>query len=171
LLGLGHRRIAFIGGPTLPGAAPINRVYTVEQRVIGYWTALHEAGIPIDDKLFASCNMTTAGAYTACQQLLVRAVPFSAIICANDESAIGATKALRAAGLRMPEDVSIVGFDDIDMAEHLTPALTTVRIHKRAIGTMAVKTLIARAQDPAALPIMILLPTELIVRGSTGIVS
>jgi DNA-binding LacI/PurR family transcriptional regulator len=71
----------------------------------------------------------------------------------------------------MPEDVSIVGFDDIDMAEHLTPALTTVRIHKRAIGTMAVKTLIARAQDPAALPITILLPTELIVRGSTGIVS
>jgi LacI family transcriptional regulator len=55
------------------------------------------------------------------------------------------------------------------MAEHLTPALTTVRIHKRAIGAMAVKTLIARAQDPTAMPITILLPTELIVRDSTSI--
>jgi LacI family transcriptional regulator len=136
--------------------------------VVGYWAALHEAGLPIDDALFVSCNMTAAGAYAACQQLLARGVPFSALICANDESAIGATKALREAGRRVPEDISIVGFDDIDMAEHLTPPLTTVRIHKRAIGATAVKTLIARALDPEARPIMILLPTELIVRGSTA---
>jgi DNA-binding LacI/PurR family transcriptional regulator len=115
--------------------------------VVGYWAALHEAGLPIDDELFVAYNMTTAGAYAVCQQLLARGVLFNALICANDESAIGATKALRAVGRHVPDGVSIIGFDDIDMAEHLTPALTTVRIHKRAIGAMTIKTPIARPRS------------------------
>jgi LacI family transcriptional regulator len=168
LIEAGHASIAFIGGPTAAGLGPINTVYTVEQRAMGYWAALRENGLPIDDRLFESCNMTTAGGYEACKRLLARGAQFSALLCANDETAIGATKALREAGRRVPDDISIVGFDDIDMAEHLTPALTTVRIHKRAIGATAVKTLIARATDPDAMPVTILLPTELIKRDSVA---
>jgi DNA-binding LacI/PurR family transcriptional regulator len=168
LIDEGHISIAFIGGPTAAGPGPINIVYTVEQRAMGYWAALRENGLSIDDRLFEASDMTTAGGYESCKRLLARRAQFSALLCANDETAIGATKALREAGRRVPDDVSVVGFDDIDMAEHLTPALTTVRIHKRAIGATAVKTLIARAADPDAMPVTILLPTELIKRDSVA---
>jgi LacI family transcriptional regulator len=166
LIGQGHRAIAFIAGPTGGGTSRLNAVYTVEQRTIGYWTAMREAGLSIDDGLFESCNMTTGGAHEACARMLAGGARFSAVVCANDASAIGAIRALREAGRRVPEDVSVIGFDDIDLAEHLSPPLTTVRIHKRAIGVTAVKTLLERARDPAAIPVTILLPTELVTRGS-----
>jgi LacI family transcriptional regulator len=168
LIGQGHRTIAFIAGPRAGGASRVNAVYTVEQRAIGYWTAMREAELPIDDALFESCNMTTGGAYEACKRLLQSGARFSAVVCANDAAAIGAIRALREAGRRVPEDVSVVGFDDIDLAEHLSPPLTTVRIHKRAIGVTAVKRLIERARDPEAMPVTILLPTELVTRGSVA---
>jgi LacI family transcriptional regulator len=82
--------------------------------------------------------------------------------------AIDAIRALQESGRRVPDDVSVIGFDNMDMAAHLTPALTTVRVHKRAMGSVAVKTLIARAGHPAALPARITLPVELVIRASTG---
>ncbi|HCI79380.1 MAG TPA: LacI family transcriptional regulator, partial [Ktedonobacter sp.] len=108
------------------------------------------------------------GAYEACQRLIARngIGGFSAIFCANDEIAIGTMKALREVGLRIPEDVSLVGFDDIAMVEHLTPALTTVRINKEALGSTAVKSLLSRAADLDAVNVTSMLDVQLIQRDS-----
>jgi LacI family transcriptional regulator len=78
-------------------------------------------------------------------------------------------KALREAGLRVPEDISLVGFDDLAMVEHLTPALTTIRINKEALGSTAVKSLIARAADVDAVSVTSMLEVELIKRASVAI--
>ncbi len=167
----GHRRIAFIGGPTIDdGPRPINRIYTLERRASGYRTALLDAGLLVDYNLYEATNLSTDEGYEACKRLLAHNGDdgFSAIFCANDEIAIGAMKALREAGRRIPEDVSLVGFDDIAMVEHLTPALTTVRINKEALGSTAVKSLLARAADFDAVSVTSMLEVELIKRESVA---
>ena len=164
----GHREVAFIGGPFRVSPPPAlhhaNTVWSIEQRALGYWAALREAGIEPDPRLYEGGNLSTAGGYRACQRLLAGGWPFTAIFCANDESAVGAMRALHQAGLRVPEDVSVVGFDDIDMAAHLIPPLTTVRVDKEAIGAWAVRRLLARALAPAAVAATLALHVELIER-------
>lgn len=163
LISEGHHQIAFIGGPTLPGALHLNKVYTIEWRAMGYRTAMGNAGLPINYDLFESCNLVPEGGYQACKRLLAKGIPFSAIFCANDPTAIGACKALREANLRVPDDISVVGFDD-DLAEHL--GLTTVRVNKEGMGATAVKMLINRATDPQAPSVITTLGVELIKRDS-----
>ena len=172
LLSEGHRGIAFIGGPTLDGPRPINKIYTIERRAAGYRTALLDAGLPVNYQLYAgSENLSADGGYEACKRLLSQNSinDFSAIFCANDELAIGAIKAVRDAGLRVPEDISFIGFDDIAMVEHLTPALTTMRVNKEALGYVAVKSLIARFADFEAVNVTSVLDVELIKRASVSI--
>ncbi|GCE22307.1 LacI family DNA-binding transcriptional regulator [Dictyobacter kobayashii] len=166
LIAKGHRDIAFIGGPVENGPRPINKVFTVERRAAGYRTALLNAGIPINYDLFEASDLYPESAYEACKRLIARKPHFTALFGANDSTAIGAMKALREAGVRVPEDVSIIGFDDIDMVEHLTPALCTVRIDKEAMGSVAVRRLIARAEDPEMVTITSMLEVELIERDS-----
>ena len=168
LIDNGHRKIAFIGGPTLNGPRPINKIYTIERRAAGYRTAMLDAGLPVDYALYESGNLSHDGGYEACKRLLTKngTGAFSAIFCANDETAIGAMKALREADLRVPEDVSLDGFDDIDMLKYLTPALTTVRVNKEALGATAVKSLLARATDLEAVSVTSVLEVELIERAS-----
>lgn len=165
LIELGHSAIAFIGGPAAQGQ-PLSPIYTVERRADGYYSALREAGIPPVDGLFERGDMTADGGYAACTRLLSRNLPFSALFCVSDMTAIGAIKALRAVGRDVPGDVSVIGFDDVDLAEHLTPTLTTVRVPKEELGVTAVKTLIARAANPEAVSVTTLLPVELIKRSS-----
>ena len=106
LVELGHREVAFIGGPYRVSAPPAlhhtNTVWSIEQRAFGYWAGLREAGIQPDDRLYEGGNLSTAGGYRACQRLLAGGQPFTAIFCANDESAVGAMRALHQAGLRVP---------------------------------------------------------------------
>jgi len=171
LISEGHRRIAFIGGPLIEsGSRPINKIYTIERRASGYRTALLDAGLPVNYDIYEATNLSTDGGYEACKRLLEQSSTnnFSAIFCANDEIAIGAMKALREAGRSVPEDVSLVGFDDIAMVEHLTPALTTVRINKEALGSTAVKSLLARATDFDAVSVTSMLEVELIKRASVA---
>ncbi|HTI15403.1 MAG TPA: LacI family DNA-binding transcriptional regulator [Dictyobacter sp.] len=169
LISQGHRRIAFIGGPVWPDSVqPVNKIYSIERRAAAYRAALFDAGLPIDNELFASSDLSTEGSYKACQRLLACNVPFSALFCANDETAIGAMKALREAGRRVPEDVSIVGFDDIALVEHLTPALTTVRVNKEALGAVAVRSLLARADDPQTIAVSHVLDVALMKRESVA---
>jgi LacI family transcriptional regulator len=168
LIEQGHTSIAFIGGPLAQNSRPINRIYTIERRASGYRTALLDAGLAVNYDLYESAGLTPDGGYEACKRLLAKKTKFSAIFCANDETAIGAMKAVREAGLSIPQDMSVVGFDDIDMAAHYNPALTTVRINKEAMGAMAVKTLIARAADPEAIGATIMLDVDLIKRESVG---
>jgi DNA-binding LacI/PurR family transcriptional regulator len=172
LIERGHRDVAFIGGPFRVSPAPArhhtNTVWSIEQRALGYWAALREAGITPDDRLHAGDNLGTSGGYRACQRLLASERPFTAIFCANDESAVGAMRALHQAGLRVPEDVSVVGFDDIEVAQHLIPPLTTVRVDKEAIGASAVQRLLARALAPDAVTATLALHVELIERDTVA---
>ena len=166
LISEGHRQIAFIGGPTLDGPRPINKIYTIERRAAGYRTSLLDAGLPVNYDLYGAGELGIDGGYATCKELIEREVQFSALFCANDATAIGAMKALREMGYRIPEDVSVVGFDDIAMVEHLTPALTTVRINKEAVGYIAVKQLISRSSDLDAASVTSVLEVELIKRDS-----
>ena len=108
--------------------------------------------------------------YEVTRQLLARQEPFTALFAFNDISAIGAIRALREAGLRVPEDVSVVGFDDIQSAAFQNPALTTVRQPLREMGVLAAETLLRRINAPARSPYpkIITVEPELIVRASTA---
>ena len=166
LIEMGHRHIAFIGGPILAGTRPLSKVYTIERRAEGYRMALLDAGIPVSYELYESANLSTDQGYEACKRLLTRAMPFSAIFCANDEMAIGAMKALREAGLRVPDDVSLVGFDDIDLVDHLVPALTTVHVDKEVLGSIALKRLLSLMSSPDTVSVSSILDVELVIRDS-----
>ena len=130
--------------------------------------ALCDAGLPIPYDLYEDGDLSLEGAYEACKRLLERGKPFSAIFCVNDEMAIGAMKALREANLRVPEDVSLVGFDDIDIVEHLSPALTTVRVNKEVLGSIAVKHLLSLMSNPNPVSVTNVLEVELVKRNSVS---
>jgi LacI family transcriptional regulator len=163
---MGHRQIAFIGGPLLPGPRPVNQVYTIERRAEGYRLALVNAGLSVSYDLCESANLSTDQGYEACKRLLARGKPFTAIFCANDEMAIGAMKAIREAGLRVPDDISLVGFDDLEHVKHLDPALTTVQVNKEMLGAVALKRLLALMSSPDPVSVTSTLEVELVVRAS-----
>jgi DNA-binding LacI/PurR family transcriptional regulator len=159
LIGLGHRRIACITN------APL--VYTAaEQRLAGYRAALASAGIAYDEALVAPGDFDAPSGHAAMVALLERAT-FDAVFVASDVVALGAIGALRQAGKRIPEDISVVSFDDIPLAAYFHPPLTTVRLPAFELGQAAGRALLERIAEPAA-PRRTLLPTELIVRASTA---
>ena len=118
LLERGHRRIAHIAG--------LMRITDARDRLTGYRQALAENDLPFEDVLVAEGGFVEDGGYRAMLQLLERDAGFTAVFAANDQSAAGALKALRETGLRVPDDISLVGFDDLLIAHYLFPALTTV---------------------------------------------
>jgi len=168
LIALGHRRIAFVGGPTVWEGGPRNTIYTIEQRALGYRAALLGAGLAVDPALYEAGTLSVEGGYQSTLRLLERCPDVTAIFCANDHSAIGAIKALTERGLSVPADVSVVGFDDIDLAEHLTPALSTVRINKETMGRTAVQRLIDRANDPRLPHTSLVLDVSFVQRGTVA---
>jgi DNA-binding LacI/PurR family transcriptional regulator len=166
LLALGHRRIAHLGY-----GSP--RFTTVAERLSGYRAALEEAGAPADDALIAFADYSADSGAAMVRTLLSRPdgpPPFTALFCGNDTVAIGAMSALREAGLRVPEDVAVVGFDDVPMAAHAEPPLTTVRSPLLAMAEDAAHRLVDLVEGQALPEIATLLPVELIVRGSCGAV-
>lgn len=172
LLEESHKQIAFLCGPTKEGTKdgcrPVSEIYSVDSRIMGYCMALLDYGLPINYELFQSNVLSIQGGYEACKQLLARGLNFSAIFCINDVTAIGAIKALNEVGLNVPGDISVTGFDDIEMAEHISPALTTIRVNKETTGATAVRTLINRVANPEMLNLNISLPVELVKRGSVS---
>ena len=159
LLALGHRRIACITN------APL--VYTAAQeRLDGYRAALAAAGIEADDALVESGDFDAASGHAAMVRLLERTT-FDAVFVASDVVALGAIGALREAGRRVPDQVSVVGFDDIPLAAYFDPPLTTVRLPAFELGQAAGRALLDRIAEPSAAR-RTLLPTELIVRASTA---
>lgn len=163
-----HRRIAFLGGIALPGPRPSFKIYSIQQRWASYCMALLDHGLPVDYDLVESGNLTTESSYAACQRLLARQKAFSAIFCADDITAIGALQTLREAGYRVPEDVSLIGFDDIELARHVTPALTTIHVDADQLGATALRTLVARSANPDASCVTNLLGVSLIERASVA---
>lgn len=158
LLELGHRRIAFIGGPAGRGDA--------DERHRAYADMLAEAGVPFDARLVAPGNYVESGGLAAMNMLLDRGLPFTAVFAANDDSAYGAMLALHRRGLRVPDDVSVVGFDDVDHSAFSLPPLTTVRQPLRELGREAANAIVALIGERKP-PRGALLRQELIVREST----
>jgi DNA-binding LacI/PurR family transcriptional regulator len=162
LLDLGHRRIGFIKG-CLPSAA------RAEERLIGYRQALKAAGIEPDPALVIESEITQNAGYQAMQQLLALPEPPTAVFNHNDVLAVGAMHAIRTAGLSIPGDVSVVGYDDTASSAYLAPPLTTIRFSRREMGRQAAALLFrAIEQDENHKPYTVEVPVQWVQRASTG---
>ncbi|MGH8158820.1 MAG: LacI family DNA-binding transcriptional regulator [Rhodanobacter sp.] len=160
LVMLGHRDIAFIAGPP---SSPI-----CVDREQGYGLALQRAEIPVNPALTVVGDFSIEAGERAIDLLVSQGRSFSAVFCSNDEMAIGAMRALSAHGLRVPQDVSVVGFDDIRFARYTSPSLTTIAQPKNALGREAMTMLIELLDDPKVPPRKRVLSADLVVRGSTA---
>jgi LacI family transcriptional regulator len=160
LLALGHRRIAAITGP--------RGWVATEDRRRGYHAALAAAGILPDPALELDSDFEIGGGREHTRRLLDLAEPPTAIFAFNDNLAIGAIQAARSRGLRVPEDLSVVGFDDVEHATIVTPALTTVRQPLAEMGRTAVSLLVRLLERQRFETLHVELGTRLVVRESTG---
>lgn len=157
LIELGHTRIAHIAGP--------EGNIDAQQRLAGYRRALIQAGLPVDERLIAFGEFHEASGLMALNQLLETRLSFTALFIANDQMAYGARLALYSKSIRVPEDVSLIGFDDLPGSLYSTPPLTTVRQPAYDIGIAAGEAMLCMIQgQPVSLPE---LPLQLIVREST----
>ncbi len=157
LLEKGHRRIAHITGPL--------SIHDSRERLVGYRRALEEAGLNYEEDFVVEADFMEAGGQIATKRLLERKLDFSAIFVANDQMAVGVLQTLREAGLRVPEDISLVGFDDVLLARYLYPALTTIRQPLFEMGQAAAKLALA-ALDGKEMGVRRKFEPELIVRKS-----
>ncbi len=160
LLSLGHRRIGFISSTT--HSAPSLK------RLRGYREGLLTAGIALDRDLEATGDFTQQTGFRAARTLLALPEPPTAIFAINDVSAFGAIEAVKDWGLRVPEDVSVIGFDDIPQASQVYPPLTTIRQPLLEMGAAGTRQLLNLIHGVGAVSDTLILPTELIVRSSTG---
>ena len=165
LLMLGHRRIACIGGPI--------GVTSGEQRIEGWRMAHTEASVALErvtseETLLWRGGFTCQGGYEAMHAILRTEQPPSAIFVCNDLMAIGALRAAHEVGLRVPEDLSIVGFDDIELSSYTSPPLTTVAQPKERLGAMAVDMLLERVSGRRHEIRNVVLQPEFRVRSSTA---
>lgn len=159
LLDLGHRRIAMLGGN--------QRWPFCRARLDGFRAALELGGVPVDPALVRIGPLYVDGGLREATALLQAPEPPSAILATNDLQAHGVYEAARRLGVRIPEDLSVVGFDDIEVASLVDPALTTVAQDKPGFGTAAAGALLAMI-DNAGAPEPVRLPTKLVVRDSCG---
>lgn len=157
LIGLGHRRILHLGYPHDGSGRP---------REEGYRQALVSAGLPLDRKLLVEAGFRREDGQRAMAQALEKRLDFTAVFAVNDDAALGAIEAIREKGLRVPEDLSVVGFDDIPSAAR--EGLTTVRQPVSEIGRAAVETLVALVEGQETGPVRRALATKLIVRQSAA---
>jgi len=163
LHGLGHREIAVIRGTGLS--------IDSEARWEPLAEAARQMGHPFREELVTQLpgdDPSPQLGYTVTKELLARKVPFTALVAYNDISAVGAIRAIKETGLRVPEDISVVGFDDIREAAYHLPSLTTVRQPMRKMGAMAAEALIERIEGRNGHEAGILVKPELIIRESTG---
>lgn len=161
LLELGHRQIAAIRG------MPFSTVS--DDRVYGYRRALEEAAVPFDENLVYSGNFEPQTGYEAAGLFLSLPEPPTAIFAFNDLMAMGVLHRLTEAGLRVPQDVSVVGFDDIPLSQYMSPSLTTVRQPLQEMGRRVVNLLLQRISgDGPEKAQYVNFEPELIVRGSTA---
>jgi DNA-binding LacI/PurR family transcriptional regulator len=154
LIDLGHRRIGFVG-VSLTNGAGLNRFQ-------GYLDALREHGLPVEEELIVSGRIesgdqlpgysTEAAGYRGMEQLLALPKRPTAVFARNDFTALGAINAIKRAGLRVPEDISIIGYDDVPLAAHTSPPLTTVRQPTREQGRAAATFLLRRIETKEPLP-------------------
>ncbi|GAA4892897.1 LacI family DNA-binding transcriptional regulator [Streptomyces coeruleoprunus] len=160
LLRLGHRRIGFVAGPP--------RLLCSRARLDGYRAALEGAGIAVDESLIVPGDFYHASGFTGCNTLLDLAEPPTALFAASDQMALGAIEALRRRGLRVPEDMSVVGFDDLPEVRWSAPPLTTVRQPLAEMGKAAVRAILRLTREEELDAPRVELSTELVIRASTS---
>ncbi len=160
LISLGHRRIGFISN------APLAHM-SARERLAGYRQALEENGIPFDPALVAEANFLPETGERAMNRLLAIAPRPTAVFAAGDVVALGAVRAIHAAQLAIPDDIALVGFDDLFFAAYVNPPMTTIHVPAYGLGWTAAIALIALIDGDAEVP-SVMLDTELIVRESCG---
>lgn len=153
----GHRHIALVGGG--PEAFP-----SIADRYRGYRQALLDHGVT--EVYVADCELRSDAALEAARGLLLRHPGITAVFGCNDEMAIATMQAARELGIPVPQQLSIAGFDDIELAQHVTPALTTLRVDKVLMGQMAMQLLLWRLENPGATHITTLIDAPLVERDS-----
>ena len=160
LIGLSHRRIGVI----------IDNldITTNIERMAGYRRALIEARLPVEEDLIRSCQFTEQSAFEICARMFKTDKPPTALFTANNFMTIGALRAIHVVGLRVPEDIAIVGFDDLESSQICWPGLTVVAQPTHAMGIMAAERLLARISKQPSLPMEIRMQTEFIIRQSCG---
>ncbi len=159
MIDLGHTSIAYVSGPLTWGDAG--------SRLTGHKRALEDAGIEFDRRLMVEGDYHEIGGGRALDTLLERGIPFSAVICANDEMAAGAMESARAHGLRLPEDLSIAGFDNAPLARYLYPKLSTIDYPIADMGRMAARWVLSEVYGHDLPPIQHMFEPEVIERAST----
>lgn len=161
LIERGHRRIAIIRGA--------ERNHDAAERLRGYRAALRDAGLPHDSALEATGDFSETSGYQAAAQLARVSPRPTAIFSFNDAMAVGALSALREAGLRIPDDMAVAGFDDIPMARYVEPPLSSVHVDISALGARAATLLLDAVLQPGVREIRReIVPTNLVVRRSCG---
>jgi DNA-binding LacI/PurR family transcriptional regulator len=159
LLGLGHTRIGHVTGAHVLGIS--------EERLAGYWEALVNAGIETDPRLVAEGHFTEEGGYAGARALLAASPDVTAVFAANDLSALGVLNALAESGRRVPDDVSVVGFDDLRLSAFTSPPLTTIRQPATEIAQLATELLLDLTRGKEVKQLRHLLEPTLVVRAST----
>ena len=159
LLQLGHRRIAFFPGDPV--------AITGIERLLGHQQTMAQAGLIIDTNLVRQSGWDSKDAYRAAMTLLSERRDFTAIVAGSDMMAFGILRALRKHNLRVPEDISLIGFDGIEQSEDVDPPLTTIQQDKHALshGTIALLTRLIKGEET---PAPLIVPTQLLVRASTS---
>ncbi len=160
LTGLGHRRIGFVAGtPTL---------WSSRARLDGYRAGLDKAGLPFDPELVGEGDFSYEAGFRAAARMLELPAPPTAIFAANDQMALGVYEAVRRRAMRVPEDVSVVGFDDLPESRWSSPPLTTVHQPLSQMGALAARTVLRLVNGEALESPRVELSTELVVRYSTA---
>lgn len=162
LIGLGHMRIAFISGPQ-------GNILSRE-REQGFRQAMQQANLEVPTEYIAHGDFTIEGGMEATGVLLSLETPPTAVFCADDETALGVISAARNMGISCPQDISVVGFDDIEVASHYMPPLTTISQPKPELGRIAIEALLDMLENDSAqqVPSRIILRSELVIRESTA---
>jgi LacI family transcriptional regulator len=159
---LGHRKLAFLAGP--------HKLHSAITRENDFRTAMQSAGLAIQKKWIIECDHTPKGGVAGFGQLWALTARPTAIVCSNDMTAIGVLRAAYHEGLRVPQDLSVIGLDDIDFAEFTLPPLTTIRLSRADLAHAAFEALRQQAEAPSNLKMQreFLVSTSLVVRGSTA---
>lgn len=155
LIELGHKNIAHIGGEKDKLSGTL--------RYEGFRKAMKDFGVPIRNNLIAFGDFTEESGYKVARKILGKEIP-TAIFAANDSMAIGAIKALQEMNLSVPEDISIIGFDDIAVARYMKPALSTVRMAIHQMASIATKNLISSIEENTKVKANYVVPVELVIR-------
>jgi len=162
LVNLGHTRIGFLAGP--------HKLHSAITRENDFRNAMDQTGLRVNQDWIIECDHTLKGGVTGFGKLQTLSMRPTAILCSNDMTAIGVLRAAYMDGLRVPEDLSVIGLDDIDFAEFTLPPLTTIRLSRADLAHAAFEALRQQAEE-ANNPKMqteFLVSTSLVVRGSTG---